>query len=175
MKVEIKKYSSLISSLVIIWLIYMNIQGIYKILNGLRPHNTGIFWTLHIISLSIFGLMLIMNVIKFADRKAGFEILKDGISFRPNIFQKAKVSWNDILIIDYRLFQKRKLIVPILKYPEDIISNQTNMIGKWVMKTNLKQHGSPIVMIMENYSANFDEVKNEIDNNFTTLPAVAQS
>ncbi len=176
MKIKIKKTSALISIVLSTWLMYNSIHALYTGTNASGHKLSDLMIALQIISLIIFGFLWLVSLLKLTDTNAIVEFDEEGIKFRPDRIQKANVSWNDIVRIDYNKVRRRKVIVPILKYPEDIIAQQTNWFGRSLMKTNLKRMGSPIVINMENYSTDFAAIKNYLDTkNLKTIDTSAQS
>ena len=175
MKIEIKKYPTILVSLLTLWLIYNSGNLLYRSITGATTTST-IAIILNIISFIMFGTMLVINILRITDRKSGIELTDEGINFRPSRTQKAKVSWNDIIRIDYTVTRNRKRIVPILKYPEDVIAQQTNWFGRSIMKSLYKKFGSPVVILMENYSTDIQMIKTYLDSKeVRTVDTVAQN
>ncbi len=176
MKIKIKKTSAFISIFLSTWLIYNSVHALYNGTNASGHKLSDLMIALQIISLIIFVFLWLVSILKITDTNAVVEFDEEGIKFRPDRIQKAHVNWNDVVRIDYSELRKRKIIVPILKFPEDIIVQQTSFFGRSIMKSNYKRMGSPIVIRMEHYSTDFDEVKNYLDSkNLRTIDTVAQS
>lgn len=176
MKIYIKKTPAIFSIALSTWLIYNSANAIYTGKTASGKDLSDLKLILQIASISIFGILWLVSLLKLTHTNAGVEFNEEGIDFHPDRVQKAKLKWNDMIRIDYSEVRRRKVIVPILKNPEEVIAQQTNWLGKWVMKTNFKRMGSPIVINLENYKANFEEVKNYLDTkNLRTIDIAAQS
>ncbi|MCY0969752.1 STM3941 family protein [Chryseobacterium wangxinyae] len=91
-----------------------------------------------------FGFFLVFILIKLFDKKKGIIINKIGIIDNSSGLSVGLVLWSDIKEIEIVTINHQKLIMLILKNPQDYLNKVTSKLKRKGMQINYKWYGSPI-------------------------------
>lgn len=104
---------------------------------------------LRIISISImviFGLALIVGGKRFLTVSVGLKISEQGVHDYTNKFGIDCICWEDIKIIHDTNVGFNNMAQIDVKDPSAYIKQGKNGLQRWLMKSNLRHHGSPFII-----------------------------
>jgi hypothetical protein len=96
---------------------------------------------------------------KLKDKRPGLIISGKSIIDNASGISAGEILWEDIIEIKiFKVFQQ-KLIMLILKHPEEYISRQKNSLKRKMMSANYKSYGSPVSITANSIDIEFSELK----------------
>ena len=100
---------------------------------------------------------------KLRDKKPGLIIDDTGITDNSSAVAAGLILWKDIIEIRQTKLFRQKLLMLVLKNPEDYINRQTNAMKRKGMKSNLETFGSPVGISTNALDCKYDELKNILE------------
>ncbi|HOF16967.1 MAG TPA: STM3941 family protein [Bacteroidales bacterium] len=137
--------------------------GIWFLTNLLKSNhwtfgNPTVIFIAGIASVIFFGLVAIIIFRKFSDKKPGLIINRQGIIDNSSGVSAGLIPWTDIQEIKISLVMGQKLLLFIVKNPEDYLEKVTNPLKRNTIKMNYKICGSPISIASNALQTNFDDL-----------------
>jgi hypothetical protein len=105
-----------------------------------------------------FGIIAIVIVRKFLDKKAGLIISKDGLTDNSSGVSAGFIPWSDIQEITVTQVMNQRFLMIIVSNPQYYLDKVANPIKRSAMKMNYKTYGSPISISSNTLQTNFDEL-----------------
>ena len=110
-------------------------------------------------SILFFGIVAIVTLRKFFDKKPGLTISDEGIVDNSSGNSAGIIPWSDITNIEVAQVMSQKFIMIIVKNPQKYIDRAQNKLKKSGMKMNFKSYGSPIAISANALQINFKELE----------------
>ena len=117
-------------------------------------------------SILFFGLGIFIFIKKLSDKSPGLIITGEGFTDNSSGVSAGFVSWRDLLEIKETVVFNQKLLMFIVKNPENYINRQPNPLKRKAMEVNYKSFGSPISVSANGLECDFNELKTLLDNKF---------
>ena len=155
--IKLKKPSVLICLVSITFVVI----GIILIRSGIETKRTFTV-ILGILNTLLFGTSAFLSITQLLDKKSGLYFFKDHVIYTPSQFIFADIKDNDIKEIIFTKIKGVEYILPILKDPESVIRDQ-GMIGRRVMRMNIKQFNTPVPVITNRYVYDIETLKNHFN------------
>lgn len=115
--------------------------------------------TVGVASVLLFGLCVIVAVIKLFQTKPGLIIGEAGITDRSSAIPAGFIPWSDITDIYQIEVAKQKLLLIDVKNPSMYISRQTNRLKRKSVEMNYTRYGTPVCISAHALQYSFDELK----------------
>lgn len=120
--------------------------------------DTAMIFVVGIISSLFFGIIAIMILYKFFQKKHGFIINEEGITDYSSGLSLGTISWKDIQEVKIAQVMSQKFLVIIVSNPEEYINKATSPIKRNAMKMNFKTYDSPICISSNALKIKFDDL-----------------
>ena len=114
------------------------------------PSRTGsslestLLMVLGVVAILFFGSITILVIRKLYDSRPGLIINEQGISDNSGGLSLGQILWTDIEDIQVLQIQRQRLILILVKNPQDYIDRQSNGWKRKLMAMNYKQYGTPL-------------------------------
>lgn len=122
--------------------------------------NDGFAITVKIIA-SLVALFMIITggsaLQKLGDKKAGLTINKEGITENATTISLGFLAWKNISKIEIN--EKEKLILVLVKKPEEFINQGKNKAVKQLLRQNMALYKTPVIIEAKYLNCSFDELK----------------
>ncbi|PZP48296.1 MAG: hypothetical protein DI598_10150 [Pseudopedobacter saltans] len=122
--------------------------------------NPIVLFIIGLASVIFFGIIAIINIRKFFDKRAGLIIDKDGIWDNSSGVSAGLVAWSDIRQIKVTQIMSQRFIILIVDNPQTYIERVKNPLKRKTMDFNYKSYGSPISISANSLNTNFDKLYN---------------
>jgi len=113
---------------------------------------------LGLVSVIFFGLLAVTIFRKFSDKKPGLTISQQGITDNSSGISAGLIPWTDIQEIKISQVMNQKLLMFIVRNPEDYLDKVKNPLKRNAIKINYKTYGSPISISSNALQTNFDDL-----------------
>ncbi len=167
-KIEIPLSKTKIVLLVLGALIFV-IAGVFMILepstfitSRFRSENS--IRIIGIVSVSFFGLCLILIVRKLFENKVGLIIDDNGITDNSNATSIGLIEWQDITGVEILQIASTKILLLITDKPDKYIDRAKGKMSKRVMKRNLTMYGTPLSIVSTSLKIKFNDLEELIVN-----------
>lgn len=117
-------------------------------------------------SILFFGIVAIVILRKFFDKKPGLTISDEGIIDNSSGNSEGIIPWSDITDIEVGQVMSQKFLMIIVKNPQEYINKAKNSLKKNGMKMNYKSYGSPIAISSNTLKMNFQELQDLLNEKF---------
>lgn len=97
-----------------------------------------------IISILFFGGIAILVIRKFFDQRPGLVIDEQGINDNSGGLSAGQILWADIEDFSVLQIQRQRLILILVKNPQDYLDRQSNGWKRKLMAMNYRQYGTPL-------------------------------
>ncbi|MDE3250484.1 MAG: hypothetical protein KGO82_17615 [Bacteroidota bacterium] len=111
------------------------------------------------VSILFFGLCSLVLVQKLRSNDPGLIIDKTGITDNASGLSAGHIPWNDIKDIKISQVINQKILMIVVDNPNKYISRQPNVLKRKAAELNFRTYGSPISIISNSLTTNFDELK----------------
>jgi hypothetical protein len=128
-----------------------------KINNSVFGNPTVIFIA-GIASILFFGLVAATIFRKLSDKKAGLIISRQGIIDNSSGVSAGLILWTDIEEIKVSQVMSQKLLMFIVKNPQDYLNKVKNPLKRKGMEMNYRSYGSPISISANSLQTKFDDL-----------------
>jgi hypothetical protein len=109
------------------------------------------------LSIVFFGLIGVIGVKKFFDKKPGLVFTKEGVVDNSSGISAGFIPWSEIVGVDMLKIQKQKLLVIRVRNPEKYIEIG-GPIKRALNKVNTKMCGSPIAITSSALKMSFEDL-----------------
>jgi hypothetical protein len=110
------------------------------------PIEPAVLRVISICFMSLFGLVLIVGGKRFLTLNTGVKITSEGIHDFTNKFGIDCIRWEDVKIVHETNVGVTNMAQIDVKDPQSYIAKGKNGMQRWIMKSNLRHHGSPFVI-----------------------------
>lgn len=111
-----------------------------------------------LISILLFGGIAILVIRKLFDPRPGLIIDEQGISDNSGGLSGGQILWQDIIDIQVLQIQRQRLILILIKNPQDYIDRQSNGWKRKLMAMNFRQYGTPLSISTNGLKISFAEL-----------------
>lgn len=111
-----------------------------------------------IISILFFGGIAILVIRKLFDSRPGLIINEQGINDNSSGLSAGQISWADIEDFSVLQIQRQRLILILVKNPQDYIDRQSNGWKRKLMAMNYRQYGTPMSISTNGLKISFAEL-----------------
>lgn len=118
-------------------------------------------WFLRFISaasITFFGIIGVSILLKLRHNLPGLVISRSGITDNASAINAGEIPWSDIVTIEPIEVVNQKLLMVIVKNPEEYINRQPNILKRKVAEMNYKSYGSPISISANGLQCSFEEL-----------------
>lgn len=129
----------------------------FKINNSIYGNSTLIF-IVGLIGVVFFGLMAVIIFRKLSDQKAGLIINEQGIIDNSSDVSVGLILWADIEEIKVSRIMNQKMLILIVRNPQEYLDKVANRFKKKTMGINYKACGSPINISTNSLQADFNDL-----------------
>ena len=119
-----------------------------------------------IVAIVFFGLCAVYIARKIPDNKPGLIIDKTGLTDNSSGVAAGQILWSDIENISVLEIHRQKLIMLVVKNPQDYIDKQTSGFKRKMMQMNFNMYGTPLSITSNSLKINFDELLKILDYHF---------
>lgn len=105
-----------------------------------------------------FGWAITYFIKKLFEKTPGMIIDEKGVTDNSSAVTVGFIPWEDVIQIAKIEVMKQKMLLILVKNPEDYIQRQEGIIKRKLMEANLKDRGTPITISAGGLQANIDEV-----------------
>lgn len=99
---------------------------------------------LGLVSILFFGGIAILVIRKLFDSRPGLIINEQGLNDNSGGLSVGQILWQDIEDIQVLKIQRQRLILILVKNPQDYLDRQSNGWKRKLMAMNHRQYGTPI-------------------------------
>ena len=118
-------------------------------------------------SIIFFGLCSFFFIRKLPDYKPGLIIDNTGLTDHSSGVSAGQILWSDIEYISVVEIHRQKLIMIIVKNPQDYIHKHTGFKRK-MMELNFKMYGTPLSITSNGLKISFKELLTTLTNKLNT-------
>lgn len=154
------------------WLIYLAITAKHS---WPELFTSVVIGAIGIIGIALFGGIAIAIFSRLFNRKPGLMINDQGISDNTSSLSVGLIAWQDILTLQTVVISSTKLLMIVVRNPEDYLNKSTSKLKTRLMRSNLKMYGSPIAISATNLQCNYDELELTVINAFNEYLANSQN
>lgn len=139
------------------------------------PSRTGsslestLLMVLGLVSILFFGGITILVIRKLFDSRPGLIINEQGLNDNSGGLSLGQISWKDIEDIQVQQIQRQRLILILVKNPQDYIDRQSNGWKRKLMAINYRQYGTPISISTNGLKISFDELLEILNHHLATF------
>jgi len=106
----------------------------------------------------VFGLFAFFLARKLRDSRPGLVVSNRGFYDNASATPAGEVLWDDVTGFDVMQIQGQRMIVVLVKNPEEYIERQTSAFKRKLMSMNANMAGSPISISANSLQIGFDEL-----------------
>jgi hypothetical protein len=99
---------------------------------------------LGLVAIVFFGGIAILIIRKLFDQRPGIIITEEGISDNSGGISVGQILWQDIEKFEVLQIQRQRLILILVKNPQDYLERQSNGWKRKLMAMNYRQYGTPL-------------------------------
>jgi hypothetical protein len=163
----------LLISIVFVWLgWWMFSLDAVQIQSQRRFNSPEFIHGLGLVAILLFGLGMVVAIIKFFDKKPGLVLNSQGIYDNGSGVSAGFIPWSEITGFGIWEFQKQKLLIVLLENPEKYIE-VGNVFRRALNRANYKLCGSPIAITSNALKINFDTLL-EISDTYLSRYGIAK-
>ncbi len=118
------------------------------------------------VAIIFFGLIAVLIVRKLKDDKPGLIINQDGIADNSGGMSPGIIKWEDLEQISVLKISGQKIIMLMVKNPQEYIDRETSLLKRKTMQLNFKTYDSPLSISANSLKCNFDELLLILNANF---------
>ncbi len=122
-----------------------------------------------IIAILFFGAIAILVIRKLFDTRPGLIINEEGIRDNSGGLSAGQILWTDIEDISVLQIQRQKLILILVKNPQDYIDQQSNGWKRKLMTMNYRQYGTPLSISANGLKISFAELLETLKHHLATF------
>lgn len=128
------------------------------------PSRTGsslestLLMVLGLVSILFFGGIAILVIRKLFDSRPGLIIDEQGLTDNSGGLSAGQILWQDIEDFKVLQIQRQRLILILVKNPQDYIDRQSNAWKRKLMAMNYRQYGTPISISTNGLKISFAEL-----------------
>lgn len=122
-----------------------------------------------LIAILFFGGIAILVIRKLFDPRPGLIINEAGISDNSGGLSAGQISWADIEDFSVLQIQRQRLILILVKNPQDYLDRQSNGWKRKLMAMNYRQYGTPISISTNGLKISFDELLEILKHHLATF------
>jgi hypothetical protein len=128
------------------------------------PSRTGsslestLLMVLGLVSILFFGGIAILVIRKLFDSRPGLIIDEQGLTDNSGGLSAGQILWQDIENFKVLQIQRQRLILILVKNPQDYIDRQSNGWKRKLMAMNYRQYGTPISISTNGLKISFAEL-----------------
>ena len=105
-----------------------------------------IFIVIGVVAMAFFGLCAVISFNKLFDNKPGLIINSEGITDNASGVAAGLIPWSDIEEIKTIEIEHQKIMMLIVKNPEDYLDRVENPFKRKMMELNHQRYGSPVAI-----------------------------
>jgi hypothetical protein len=113
---------------------------------------------LGLVAILFFGGIALLIIRKLFDSRPGLIINEQGISDNSGGLSIGQILWEDIEDIQELKIQRQRLILLLVKNPQDYIDRQSSSWKRKLMAMNYRQYGTPISISTNGLKISFAEL-----------------
>ena len=113
---------------------------------------------LGLVSILFFGGITILVIRKLFDSRPGLIINEQGINDNSGGLSLGLILWQDIVDIQVQQIQRQRLILILVKNPQDYLDRQSNGWKRKLMAMNYRQYGTPLSISSNGLKISFAEL-----------------
>ena len=128
------------------------------------PSRTGsslestLLMVLGLVAILFFGGIAILVIRKLFDSRPGLIIDEQGLNDNSGGLSAGQILWQDIENFQALQIQRQRLILVLVKNPQDYIDRQSNGWKRKLMAMNYRQYGTPISISTNGLKISFAEL-----------------
>lgn len=122
-----------------------------------------------LISIFLFGGIAILVIRKLFDPRPGLIIDEQGISDNSGGLSAGQILWEDVSDIQVLQIQRQRLILVLVKNPQDYIDRQNNGWKRKLMAMNYRQYGTPLSISTNGLKISFAELLEVLKHHLATF------
>ncbi len=128
------------------------------------PSRTGssleftLLMVLGLVAILFFGGIAILVIRKLFDSRPGLIIDEQGLIDNSGGLSAGQILWQDIEAIQVLQIQRQRLILVLVKNPQDYIDRQSSSWKRKLMAMNYRQYGTPISISANGLKISFAEL-----------------
>lgn len=111
-----------------------------------------------LVAVMFFGLIAVVIFRKFSDKKPGLIICEQGIIDNSSEVSVGLIPWSDIQEIKISQVMSQKILILVVKNPNDYLNRVTSIFKRNSMKMTYKTYGSPISISAHVLQTDFDNL-----------------
>jgi hypothetical protein len=132
----------------------------------IRSTDTSVIVIIGYIVMALAGLVLLVYLVKLADKKPALVIDKEGILDNSSGVSAGKILWSDIKKISVEQVSGQQFIMVEVKNPQQYIKAQKNPLKKSMMSLNYSLYKTPVHITSMGMNVKFDDLYKAIENGF---------
>lgn len=113
---------------------------------------------LGLVSILFFGGIAILVIRKLFDSRPGLIINEQGLNDNSGGLSLGQILWTDIEDIQVLQIQRQKLLLILVKNPQDYLDRQSNGWKRKLMAMNHRQYGTPLSISTNGLKISFAEL-----------------
>lgn len=139
------------------------------------PSRTGsslestLLMVLGLVSILFFGGIAILVIRKFLDSRPGLIIDEQGLTDNSGGLSAGQILWQGIADFKVLQIQRQRLILILVKNPQDYIDRQSNAWKRKLMAMNYRQYGTPLSISTNGLKISFDELLEMLERQLSRL------
>lgn len=115
---------------------------------------------LGIVAILFFGVLAVFFARKLRDSKPGLVISDLGLTDNSSGVSAGLILWSDIVDLSVIEIQQQKLIMLVVKNPQEYIDRQKSGFKRKLMQMNHNMYGTPLSITSNSLQIKFDELLN---------------
>ena len=128
-----------------------------------------LFMVLGLVAILFFGGIAILVIRKLFDSSPGLIIDEQGVTDNSGGLSAGQILWTDIEDISLLQIQRQRLILILVKNPQDYLDRQNNGWKRKLMAMNYRQYGTPVSISTNGLKISFAELLEILKHHLATF------
>lgn len=133
------------------------------------PLESTLLMVLGVVAILFFGGIAILVIRKLFDSRPGLIIDEQGLLDNSGGLSAGQILWQDIENFKVLQIQRQRLILILVKNPQDYIDRQSNGWKRKLMAMNYRQYGTPISISTNGLKISFAELLEMLEQQLARL------